>query len=138
MTRVIAGILSALKPASSMQVSNVIPDGVKLDSVYKQEDKTTYDHLLRMSISFYDEKKPLEIEVYRANAKAMSVQESNLNVEEKIGQYEIVSDSTISGTYLRWGNETWKYLVHGNNGDIGKEFYKALVDADISAMIAFQ
>lgn len=91
-----------------------------------------------MSISFYDEKKPLKIEVYRANAKAMSVQESNLNVEEKIGQYEIVSDSTISGTYLRWGNETWKYLVHGNNGDIGKEFYKALVDADISAMIAFQ
>lgn len=126
------------KPASSMQVSNVIPDGVKLDSVYKQEDKTTYDHLLRMSISFYDEKKPLKIEVYRANAKAISVQESNLNVEEKIGQYEIVSDSTISGTYLRWGNETWKYLVHGNNGHIGKEFYKALVDADISAMIAFQ
>lgn len=80
----------------------------------------------------------MKIEAYRANAKALSVQESNLDVEEKIGQYEIVSDSTISETYLRWGDETWKYLVHGDNGDTGKEFYKALVDADISVMIAFQ
>lgn len=39
LTRVIAGILSALKPASSMQVSNVIPDGVKLIVFISKEIK---------------------------------------------------------------------------------------------------
>ena len=56
--------------------------------------------------------KTLKIEVYRANAEAVSGQENNLNIEDEIGKYEIVSDSITSEMYLRWGNETWKYLMY--------------------------
>lgn len=109
-----------------------------MNSTYKQADETTYDHLLRMSISYYNEKKTLKIEVYRANAEAVSVQENNLNIEEEIGKYEIVSDSITSEMYLRWGNETWKYLMHENNGGTEEKFCKALIDTDVSSLIAFQ
>lgn len=101
-------------------------------------DETTYDHLLRMSISYYNEKKTLKIEVYRANAEAVSVQENNLNIEEEIGKYEIVSDSITSEMYLRWGNETWKYLMHENNGGTEENFCKALIDTGVSLLIAFR
>ena len=59
-----------------------------------------------MIICYYNEKKTLKIEVYRANAEAVSVQENNLNIEEEIGKYEIVSDSITSEMYwvvpMRW------------------------------------
>lgn len=45
------------KPTPSIQVSTSIPEGAELNSIYKQADETTYDHLLRMSISYYNEKK---------------------------------------------------------------------------------
>ena len=109
-----------------------------MNSTYKQADETTYDHLLRMSISYYNEKKTLKIEVYRANAEAVSVQENNLNIEEEIGKYEIVSDSITSEMYLRWGNETWKYLMHENNGGTEENFCKALIDTRVSSLIAFR
>lgn len=104
----------------------------------KRADETTYDHLLRMSISYYNEKKTLKIEVYRANAEALSVQENNLSIEEKIGKYEIVSDSITSEMYLRCGNEAWKYLMYENNGGTEENFYKTLIDTDVSSLIAFQ
>lgn len=125
-------------PTPSIQVSTSIPDGAELNTTYKRADETTYDHLLRMSISYYNEKKTLKIEVYRANAEALSVQENNLNIEEKIGKYEIVSDSITSEMYLRWGNETWKYLMYENNGGTEENFYKTLIDTDVSSLIAFQ
>ena len=126
------------KPTPSIQVSTSIPEGAELNSIYKQADETTYDHLLRMSISYYNEKKTLKIEVYRANAEAVSVQENNLNIEEEIGKYEIVSDSITSEMYLRWGNETWKYLMHENNGGTEENFCKALIDTGVSSLIAFR
>ena len=126
------------KPTPSIQVSTSIPEGAELNSTFKQADETTYDHLLRMSISYYNEKKTLKIEVYRANAEAVSVQENNLNIEEEIGKYEIVSDSITSEMYLRWGNETWKYLMHENNGGTEENFCKALIDTGVSSLIAFR
>ena len=44
-------------PTPSIQVSTSIPDGAELNTTYKRADETTYDHLLRMSISYYNEKK---------------------------------------------------------------------------------
>lgn len=107
-------------------------------NVYRKNHENAYDHLLRMSISYYNEKKTLKIEVYRANAEAVSVQENNLNIEEEIGKYEIVSDSITSEMYLRWGNETWKYLMHENNGGTEENFCKALIDIGVSLLIAFR
>lgn len=89
-------------------------------------------------ILMFIEKIMKKIEVYRANAEALSVQENNLNIEEKIGKYEIVSDSITSEMYLRWGNETWKYLMYENNGGTEENFYKTLIDTDVSSLIAFQ
>lgn len=83
-------------------------------------------------------RKTLKIEVYRANAEALSVQENNLNIEEKIGKYEIVSDSITSEMYLRWENETWKYLMYENNGGTEENFYKTLIDTDVSSLIDFR
>ena len=40
--------------------------------------------------------------------------------------------------YLRWGNETWKYLMHENNGGTEENFCKALIDTGVSSLIAFQ